>query len=236
MKRRTSAICPGSISASVSFVLVAVFLTISVESQPVQAQGPIVVPNCYVTLIDDVEVAAAVPGAVMTVDASEGMDVKAGDKLGTIDDREARTSLQLAEIDVKAAKQEAGNDVRVRYATAQYKVAVATTDNVSNWRQSTNKFFFTLISAMFGALGWWVKDGNALWDSYAPLCIAGMVACVAWWALVRQYRAINAAKRLDGLTDEVLIAIDRIETEYRQQLAMRNEELRAILRAAAEPE
>ena len=76
----------------------------------------------------------------------------------------------------------------------QYKLAVATTDNVSGWRQSTNQFFFTLVSAMFAAIGWWVKDGDALWDSYAPLCFAGIAACAAWWALVRQYRAINRAK------------------------------------------
>ncbi|MBT8487022.1 MAG: hypothetical protein HKO59_11715 [Phycisphaerales bacterium] len=42
-------------------------------------------------------------------------------------------------------------------------------------------------------------------------------------------RAINAAKRLDDITDEALIAIDRIEEEFRQQLALRNEELRALL-------
>jgi multidrug efflux pump subunit AcrA (membrane-fusion protein) len=92
---------------------------------PVPALAQIEVPNCYVTLLEDVELPAEVAGVVLALDAKEGQEIKAGDRLGNIDDREARANYKLTKIELESSEEQAGNDVSIRYARAQEAVAKA---------------------------------------------------------------------------------------------------------------
>jgi macrolide-specific efflux system membrane fusion protein len=107
----------------VTAVVVLVLLVLPVT--PAAAQSGIVVPDCYVTLMDDVEVPAESQGVVMTFTAHDGMKVTKGDTLGNVDDRAARAQLELAEIELASSQDQASNDVRVRYARAEADVARA---------------------------------------------------------------------------------------------------------------
>jgi macrolide-specific efflux system membrane fusion protein len=92
---------------------------------PVTAVAQFDLSNCYVTLLEDVELPAEVAGVVLALDAKEGLEVKAGDRLGNIDDREARANYTLTKIELQSSKEQAGNDVSIRYARAQEAVAKA---------------------------------------------------------------------------------------------------------------
>ena len=67
-----------------------------------------------------------------------------------------------------------------------YKLAVATADRISARRGVANTFFLTVNTGLAALLGgdelrWYVAG-------------AGIVLCVAWWALLKSYRDLNGAK------------------------------------------
>ncbi|MCS7236643.1 MAG: HlyD family efflux transporter periplasmic adaptor subunit [Thermoguttaceae bacterium] len=103
------------------------------------------VPRCIVSLIDDVDVPARAEGilvgSVPLLDqngeyllkdglpqyqpfrAQEGMEVKAGQPLALIEDREAWKSYQAARARLEGARMEAGNDISVRAAQKAWEVS-----------------------------------------------------------------------------------------------------------------
>jgi multidrug efflux pump subunit AcrA (membrane-fusion protein) len=81
--------------------------------------------RCRVTLIEDVEVPAQEAGQLVAVEVREGMLVEADALLAQIDDRQPRHARTIAELERDAARDEAENDVRVRYAKAAAAVAKA---------------------------------------------------------------------------------------------------------------
>ncbi len=67
-----------------------------------------------------------------------------------------------------------------------YKLAVEMADRVSARRGVANSFFLTVNTGLAALLG-----GEELrWY----VAVAGIVLCVAWWALLKSYRDLNAAK------------------------------------------
>ncbi len=92
---------------------------------PLTAAAQVEIPDCYVTLLEDVEVPAEVAGVVLALEAKEGQKVRAGDLLGKIDDRAAQANYKLTEIELQSARDEEGNDVSIRYAKAAEAVAKA---------------------------------------------------------------------------------------------------------------
>jgi hypothetical protein len=67
-----------------------------------------------------------------------------------------------------------------------YSVAVEMADRTSARRLAANSFFVTVNTALAAVLGahafqWYVA-------------LAGMVLCAGWWALLKSYRDLNAAK------------------------------------------
>ncbi len=82
-------------------------------------------PDCLVSLIQEVQVPAQEAGVLEAVAVKEGQQVKAGDLLAKIDDTHARMQLRVAGFKLAVAKEEAANDVHVRYATAAAKVTEA---------------------------------------------------------------------------------------------------------------
>lgn len=82
-----------------------------------------VVPNCYVTQMEEVEVPAQEAGVLVKIDVREGDTVTADQLLAQIDDIEARMQQRVAQFELQVAREEAESDVGVRYARATEAVA-----------------------------------------------------------------------------------------------------------------
>lgn len=93
--------------------------------------------GCVVAVISDVDVPAPEPGIVMSLDVVEGQPVEIDSPLVQIDDRDARLKLQAAELQLKAARAEADNDVNVRAAEAAQKVAQSEQDDAAYMNKLT---------------------------------------------------------------------------------------------------
>jgi hypothetical protein len=59
-------------------------------------------------------------------------------------------------------------------------------DRVSARRGLANSFFLTINTTILGILG----THAASWY----LAVAGIILCISWWALLKSYRDLNAAK------------------------------------------
>ena len=82
-------------------------------------------PYCLVSLIYEAKVPAQQGGVLVDIQVREGQQVRTGDLIAKIDDRRAKMQQEVAAYKLDVAKEEAGNDIRVRYATAAAKVAEA---------------------------------------------------------------------------------------------------------------
>lgn len=78
----------------------------------------VTVPHCLVSLIDEAHVAAREPGVLVEMLVKEGDQVTKDQPLAQIDDVLAQHELEAAQYKWQVAKQEATNDVNVRYAKA----------------------------------------------------------------------------------------------------------------------
>jgi len=83
---------------------------------------------CTVSLIKEAVVPARQAGAMTSIEAVEGMQVEAGQILGQINDDQAQAAKQVAEAELAVAREQAANDINVKYAAAQTDVAQATLD------------------------------------------------------------------------------------------------------------
>lgn len=97
----------------------------------------IVVEDCYVSPLNDVDVPAEAQGVIRILQVDEGRTVIAGEPLATIDDREAQINKDLAKIELEKATEQAANDVRIRYAREDAKVSASELDaaRTANQRQ-----------------------------------------------------------------------------------------------------
>ncbi len=82
-----------------------------------------VVPNCYVTQMEEVHVPAQEAGVLVKVDVREGDAVDADQVLAQIDDIQARMQQRVAQFELQVAREEAESDISVRYARATEAVA-----------------------------------------------------------------------------------------------------------------
>jgi len=67
-----------------------------------------------------------------------------------------------------------------------YTLAVEMADRTSGRRLTANTFFVTVNTGLAALLG----AHNFQWY----VAVAGIVLCVAWWALLKSYRDLNSAK------------------------------------------
>jgi macrolide-specific efflux system membrane fusion protein len=88
-------------------------------------EGDAVIPQCQVFLIDDVKVPAREAGALAAVSVREGNNVRAGQLLARIDDRDAQYAKLAAELKRDAALAKAEDDIEIRYSQASLGVADA---------------------------------------------------------------------------------------------------------------
>ncbi|MGE0606828.1 MAG: efflux RND transporter periplasmic adaptor subunit [Pirellulales bacterium] len=82
-----------------------------------------IVPNCLVTVIDEIDVPAREAGQLTLVEIVEGMPVEAGQLLAQIDDEQPRRQRDVATLEHNAAQAKADNDVAVRHAESLAEVA-----------------------------------------------------------------------------------------------------------------
>lgn len=96
-----------------------------VAADPTSTAPPtqVVIKECLVSLIDDVNLSTEEPGLLVAIKAREGAQVKAGDLLAQMNDSQARHAMNVAEAEYRAAKVKADNDVNTRYARAAHAVA-----------------------------------------------------------------------------------------------------------------
>jgi multidrug resistance efflux pump len=112
------------LTASVLLAVVAGQYAFTQQSAP-QAAGGFTIADCNVALLEEVEVAAQLPGVITAVGVQEGASVEAGDVLAQIDDADARVRRQEVELQLKVSQKEASNDINVKAAIASADVADA---------------------------------------------------------------------------------------------------------------
>lgn len=89
------------------------------------SSNSLTLPNCLVTLIEDVQIPAQEAGQLMELKVREGDQVKKDQVLAQIDDAIVRKAEEVTRYELEAAKVEASNDVDVRFAKASREVAEA---------------------------------------------------------------------------------------------------------------
>lgn len=88
-----------------------------------EGEDRIIVSQCLVSLIQEVQVPAQAAGVLVEVAVQEGMSVTAGQLLARIDDTQPMADQQIAALKLQAAQEKAKNDISVRYAQAAAEVA-----------------------------------------------------------------------------------------------------------------
>jgi len=84
--------------------------------------------DCLISVKEQAEVPAQEPGILMAIEVEEGMPIKREQLLAQIDASEREMQRGLAVLEYEKAKEEATNDIEVRYAQAATKVAEAEYD------------------------------------------------------------------------------------------------------------
>ena len=113
--------------ADVKYVVMMGILTALYGCSPANLRGQnvVVVENCNVALINNVDVPAQEAGVLTKFHVREGSIVKALETLVQIDDADAKVRLKSAELEYSVAKKNAENDINVAAAKAAADVAEA---------------------------------------------------------------------------------------------------------------
>lgn len=79
----------------------------------------------------------------------------------------------------------------------QYKLAVEMADNVSSRRQSSNRFFLTIITALIAVMGAATTQQartrlDLIW--VLAVSLSGIVLCLAWHFTIVSYKQLNESK------------------------------------------
>ena len=106
-------------------VLVLSAFLVATLSSRLPADETVVLPDCLLSLDEEVQVPAQEAGVLMKIPVREGRQVTKGELLAQIDDVLPRMQRNVAGFKLKVAEKEAGDDIGVRYASAAAKVAEA---------------------------------------------------------------------------------------------------------------
>ena len=109
-----------------------VLLLVAQSCLALHAADP-VIDHCYVTLIDDIEVAAQEAGLLIpmrdeqghVITTEDGQPIRRGQRIAQVDAQQPIVERQAAEAELKAAQARSEDDIEVRYAEAAYRVAQA---------------------------------------------------------------------------------------------------------------
>ena len=108
---------------SLVFALICVPL-VSV-SWSLQAAESVTLPNCLLSLNEEVQVPAQEAGVLMKIAVRDGQQVARGDLLAQIDDLIPRAQYNVAKYKLKVAEKQAIDDIDVRFAGAAFQFAAA---------------------------------------------------------------------------------------------------------------
>jgi len=86
------------------------------EQRYADKNGDAVIDRCFVSVQDEVRIPAQEAGVLIKMTVKEGSRISQGDVLATIDDREAKMGLRVAEYGLRAARQRATDKIEVKYA------------------------------------------------------------------------------------------------------------------------
>lgn len=106
-------------------VVVALALILAGSHAQAQNPGQVKLNKCLVSLIDgrEREVPALVAGQLVALEVREGREVESGTVVGRIDDKQAQANREERMFDVEVSREQAENDVNVRFAQASLRVA-----------------------------------------------------------------------------------------------------------------
>jgi len=102
---------------------------------PAASASDVEVESVVVNLIAEVEVAAEEAGPLVEIAVTEGNRVKAGDRLGRLDDRDAALQVARAEIALRHATEQAKNKVKLLQAEETLKLARLELDRATSANQ-----------------------------------------------------------------------------------------------------
>ena len=105
-------------------LLVVLGLQAGIAQQPTPITR-IVLPGCNVALVEEVEIAAQLPGVLVSLEFKEGDSVTKDQVLARIDDSDALLKRKELTLQLSVAEKEASNDINVRAAEASAEVAEA---------------------------------------------------------------------------------------------------------------
>ena len=108
------------------YLLLAGFLSLFPLALAVRAaDSAVVLPDCVVSLADEVAVPAQEAGVLVKIPVRDGQQVTKGDLLAQIDDIVPRAKQNVAMYKLKAALKEATDDINKRFSEASADVAYA---------------------------------------------------------------------------------------------------------------
>ena len=110
---------------SIIAVVVLSLLSVRGDAQPYSAQPTDPVVTGWVKVADSVKLPAKEMGVLIHLGVKEGSQVRLGEKIGQIDDREIQTQKMAAEYAFRAAIKRYKDDVDIRYADAAAAAAEA---------------------------------------------------------------------------------------------------------------
>ncbi len=88
-----------------------------VDKYSVDKNDDAVIDRCFVRVQDEVRIPSQEAGMLMMMSVKEGSQISKGDVLATVDDRQPKMALRVAEYSLKAARQRASDKIEVKYAT-----------------------------------------------------------------------------------------------------------------------
>ena len=106
----------------------------------------------------------------------------------------------------------------MRIVVDQYRLYLDSASRISDRRGTANTFLLTANTALVTVLGLAAPKGGAFaasaqeWN-WLP-AVAGLTLCFAWFALIRSYRALNAAKFEVIQQLEELLPVQLYEREW----------------------
>jgi multidrug efflux pump subunit AcrA (membrane-fusion protein) len=91
--------------------------------RPAQPPREAHMPHCLISLIDEAQVPAEHEGVLTALNVREGANVRMGQTLAQIDDRQAQIGYQIAVLKFNEAEEQANNEVDIRFYMASEAVA-----------------------------------------------------------------------------------------------------------------
>ena len=83
---------------------------------------------------------------------------------------------------------------RQNHLLEQYKLYLASAENISDRRQTANSFFVTVNTALVTLLGYLNADPEESTNLHWLVSISGIVISYMWYRLIRSYKDLNSAK------------------------------------------